>query len=296
MTVLDILYTRVPNDINMINQMLGNNEELKKMAEKVFTSIDKDGNKKLSKEEVKAKLQHLMEVIFNSMDSNDNGFMEVSDREKLKVTFFNPFIEEIFSVMDSIDLPSTNSQFQDIVLKIDGDKNGKASKVEILTFVDGVMKKIDVNGDKMIEMSETAKAIEDMGFLEADKVQTYLEKEKKHGDIFFQSNLDTIDTNNDHKVDKEELNKLLEMPLNNLMAKAPQVMQAYQQYEQANEGLKLGLGVTPDNQKLEKAKQWFLATEGVYGGESTVGSGGFKSTVNVPVFLAMVLFAWQGLR
>jgi len=295
-TLLDyISIVVIPSDINMIDTIFPQNATYdKKIAKKAFTNVDTDGDKKLSKEEMRTKLQHLIGILFNSIDSNDNGFLEVSDREKLKTSAFNQIVEEIFSVLESIYLPPI-PQFKEIVLKIDGDKDGKASKVEILTFIDGVMKKIDVNDDKMIDISEIAKAMEDMGLVEADKVKAMVEKEKEPGNMLFKSLLKIIDTNNDDKVDKEELNNVLETPVNNLMSKAPEVMQAYGQYQQATAEATQGLYGGPSGSiKPEKIEEWFLSTSGDVSEGNP--SGSFKNTVNIPVLGACVLFVWQGLR
>jgi len=294
-TPLDQIYNMIPaKTLTELNQMVPDNE-YKPIVVKIFQSIDTDDNSQLSKDEVKNKLESLVGVLFETSDSNEDGFLEESDTNVAKVTMLNPILDEIFSIIDVVNVPKMNFSFTPVLTKIDQDNDGKFTENEIRMYTNGVMGKIDSNNDKIIDFAEATKVLENMGITNAKSLMESLQKSQKSALELYKVMMDLIDTDKDGKLTKDELKGVLVFPISKAMEKigTPEVAKAIHNSSKAFEDFDKKIDNTvltrPMMESLPmKAKEWLLTVEPMEYNSGTSGVRVSFLTVSV-IFLLVIL-------
>jgi len=169
---------------------------------KELKEADKDGDKKISKEEAFGRLKEN----FDKIDANKDGFIEAS---------------ELTEAMAAV---GRRMMAQSIMAKLkEADKDGdnKLSKDEAPEQLKQHFDKVDTNSDGFVDKEEAEKAIAQLGKM-MDAYQTWIAELKaadKDGDKklsreeapgVVKDHFDEIDDNSDGYVDAEELKKAIE--------------------------------------------------------------------------------------
>jgi len=255
MTVLDYVYAVIPKNMDVIENM----GVWKTYAELVFKYVDTNNDGEISKQELEDKMKHLLELYIDFIDSNEDGFLQFTDFLKFKVSTFDPILDEIFAIDDSlnIDIKDLPLPFSEIASKFDQNTDGKLSKDEIKNFFRKVMEKIDDNNDDMVDRKEAMKFNRDVGLSTTDNSDEVFTKFEALFNVFIR---DMIDTNNDGKLSKDEARNVVGITLNKVMEKiqSREVQSALQDYGESNQIL-TNNGLPQNTEDVaEKMKQWLM--------------------------------------